>query len=63
MKTAELRQLTIQELGKKAADLRRELMNLRFQRSGQQLKNPLKLREVRRMIARILTIIKEKGAS
>jgi large subunit ribosomal protein L29 len=63
MKTAELRQLTIQELGKKAADLRRELMNLRFQRSGQQLKNPLRLREVRRMIARILTIIKEKGAS
>ena len=63
MKTAELRQLTIQELGKKAADLRRDLMNLRFQRSGQQLKNPLRLREVRRMIARILTIIKEKGAS
>ena len=63
MKIAELRQLTVQELAKKTADLRRELMTLRFQHSGQQLKNPLKLREVRRMIARILTIIKEKGAS
>ncbi len=63
MKTSELRQLSLPELTKKVADLRRELLNLRFQRSGQQLKNLLKIRETRRMVARILTLIKEKGAS
>ena len=60
MKTAELRQLSKIELIKRAADLRREHLNLRVQRVGQQLKNLLKLREVRREIARVLTILKEK---
>jgi large subunit ribosomal protein L29 len=60
MKTEELRQLTKLELNKKVSDLRRELLNLRIQRANQQIKNPLKLREVRREIARVLTILKEK---
>jgi large subunit ribosomal protein L29 len=58
----QLRELTVPELKKKAADLRRELLTLRIQRANQQLKNLLKLREVRREIARTLTIIREKGA-
>jgi large subunit ribosomal protein L29 len=62
METKELRELTIGELQKKAAELRRELLGLRLQRANQQLKNLLKLREVRRSIARVLTIIAEKGA-
>jgi large subunit ribosomal protein L29 len=61
MESKELRDLTVAELKKKAADLRRELLGLRIARANQQLKNPLKLREVRRSIARILTIIREKG--
>ena len=61
METKELRELTVPELQKKAADLRRELLTLRIQRANQQLKNLLKLREVRRSIARVLTIIREKG--
>lgn len=60
MKNSELRELTVQELEKKAADLRRELLTLRIQRANQQLKNPLKLRESRRGIARVLTLLKEK---
>ena len=60
MKTNELRELTELELKKKAGDLRGELLKLRIQRANQQLKNPLKLREVRRAIARVLTILKEK---
>ena len=60
MKTNELRELSEIELKKKASDLRGELLKLRIQRANQQLKNPLKLREVRREIARVLTIMKEK---
>jgi large subunit ribosomal protein L29 len=61
MKTAELRELSNDELKKKLGDLRRELLTLRIKSANQQLKNPLKLREVRRTIARVLTIIREKG--
>jgi large subunit ribosomal protein L29 len=61
MKTDEMRELSIQELQRKAAELRREIFSLRLQRANQQLKNPLKIREVRHAIARILTILQEKG--
>jgi large subunit ribosomal protein L29 len=62
MKASELRELTVPELNKKADELRRELLLARVARANQQLKNPLKLRSLRREIARILTIISEKGA-
>lgn len=61
MKTDELRELSVSELRGKLRELRRELLSLRIQRVGQQLKNPLKLRVARRSIARILTILREKG--
>lgn len=61
MKTSELRELNIDELKKREEDLRKELVLARFAKTNQQLKNPLKLRELRRDIARILTIIHEKG--
>lgn len=63
LKTKELRELTLDELKKKVAEQRRELLGLRIQRANQQLKNLLKLREVRRGIARLLTIMKEKSAT
>ena len=62
MKAAELRELGVDELKKKVEDLRKELMLTRFAKANQQLKNPLKLRALRRDIARTLTIISEKGA-
>ncbi len=62
MKPSELRELGQDELKKKVSDLRRELMLARFAKTNQQLKNPLKLRVLRREIARILTVIREKGA-
>jgi large subunit ribosomal protein L29 len=61
MKNAQLRELSTEDLNNKQKDLRRQLLTLRIQRASQQLKNPLKLREVRREIARVLTIIREKG--
>ncbi|MDD5593288.1 MAG: 50S ribosomal protein L29 [Candidatus Margulisbacteria bacterium] len=62
MKTKELREMTADELNKKAGELQRELLSTRIQHAGQQLKNPLKLRELRHDIARVLTIINEKSA-
>lgn len=60
MKPSELRELSLAELERKEKELRRELLNLRIQKANQQLKNPLRVREVKREIARILTIIREK---
>lgn len=59
-KVKEMRFLSIEELKKKEEDLRRELLNLRFQLQINQLKNVRRIREVKRDIARILTIFKER---
>ena len=63
MKAKELRELEVEALKKKAEDLRREHLSSRIAQSIQQLKNPLKLRGLRREIARVLTILREKGES
>jgi large subunit ribosomal protein L29 len=60
MKARELRELGLEELIRREKELRQKLLELRIQRVTQQLKNPLQLRETRREIARILTIIREK---
>ncbi|HOK17921.1 MAG TPA: 50S ribosomal protein L29 [Caldisericia bacterium] len=60
MKAKDLRELTPDELNTKLNELRRELFNLRFQQTTHQLKNPARIRIVRKDIARILTILKEK---
>jgi len=60
-KKENLRELSAGELKKKLDDLRHDMVRNRVLRANQQLKNPLKLREVRRQIARVLTIIREKG--
>ena len=60
MKARELRQLSIPELKEKLAELRQELMNLRFQKTIHQLENPMRIRQVKRDIARVLTVLKEK---
>lgn len=59
MKTSELRNLTLEELQKKLKEARQELFNLRFQLATGQLKNYKRIKQVKKDIARILTVIKE----
>jgi large subunit ribosomal protein L29 len=61
LKSGALRELSVPELQKKLLDLRQEKVLTGIQKANQQLKNPLKMRALRRGIARILTIIKEKN--
>ena len=60
MKAEELRNLSDAELEKKLRELKEELFNLRFQNVAGRLENPMRLREVRRDIARIRTIQRER---
>lgn len=60
MKADELRNLTDAELNQKVREFKEELFNLRFQHATAQLDNPMRIREVKRIIARIKTIIREK---
>ncbi|MBI5598515.1 MAG: 50S ribosomal protein L29 [Deltaproteobacteria bacterium] len=60
MKPSEIRETGVEELRGKVGELAKELFNLRLQHSMGQLENPLKLRLIRRDIARIKTIISEK---
>jgi large subunit ribosomal protein L29 len=62
MKAKEIREMTVEELNKKLGELKKDLFNLRFQNVTNQLDNPNKIVEVRRDIARIKTIIREKTA-
>ncbi|HLC18532.1 MAG TPA: 50S ribosomal protein L29 [Thermodesulfobacteriota bacterium] len=60
MKTSEVRDMTIDEIKTKEGELRRELFNLRMRHTTGQLENPLKLRLLRKDIARMKTVIAEK---
>lgn len=60
MKAAEIRELSSAELDQKLSDLKSELFNLRFQHAINQLDNPLRLQIVRKDIARVKTVIREK---
>ena len=62
MKTAELRNMTVEQLSAKLAELKEELFNLRFQHAINQLENPHKIADVKKDIARVKTIINEKNA-
>jgi large subunit ribosomal protein L29 len=60
MKARELRELGIDELFQKERDLKEELFNLRFQRATGQLENPMRLTQVKRDIARVKTMLRER---
>ena len=60
MKAKEIRQMTDQELEAKLTDYKNELFNLRFQLATGQLDNPLRINSVRKDIARVKTIIRER---
>ncbi len=60
MRADELRDLTDLELEQKLDEFKEELFNLRFQNATAQLDNPMRIKEVRRSIARIKTIKRER---
>ena len=60
MKINELRDLSTPELEEKLASCKQELFNLRFQNAINQLDNPMRIGEVKKTIARVLTIIHER---
>jgi len=60
MKANKVRDLSVNELEQKLVELKGELFNLRFQMATGQLENPVKVREVKKSIARIKTILREK---
>lgn len=60
MKTTEIRELSAAELDTKLADLKDQLFNLRFQMATGQCENPTKIRDVKKSIARIKTIQRER---
>ena len=60
MKAKELRDLTFEELVKKEGDLKEELFNLRFRLATGQLDNPMTIRAVRKDMARVKTVIRQK---
>jgi large subunit ribosomal protein L29 len=62
MKTKKLRDMTSQELDNQFNDLKSELFNLRFQLATGQLDNPVKIKYVKKDIARVKTIQKELNA-
>ncbi|MBA2876755.1 50S ribosomal protein L29 [Thermaerobacillus caldiproteolyticus] len=60
MKAKEIRELTTAEIEQKIKSLKEELFNLRFQLATGQLENTARIREVRKDIARMKTIIRER---
>ena len=62
MKIAEIKNMTVEELNAKLVELKKELFNLRFQHAINQLDNPHKMTEVKKDIARVLTVLRSKNA-
>jgi len=60
VKTVAVREMGPDEIRTRVGELREELFNLRFRNTMKQLDNPLKIRESRREMARLLTVLKEK---
>ena len=63
MNIKEIRDMSNEELNKEVVSLKEELFNLRFQQANGQLENPARMREVKKTIARIKTVITERELS
>ncbi len=61
MKTTEMREKTVDELNSRERDLTEQLFKLRFQRATGRIENPMKIRQVKREIARIKTLLGERS--
>jgi large subunit ribosomal protein L29 len=62
MKAKDIRERSDDELRKALGDLEEQLFKLRFQKSTGQIENPIKIREVRKDIARVMTVMTERQA-
>jgi len=62
VKVKEIREMTSEELSAKLKELKNELFNLRFQHAINQLDNPHKIVDVKKDIARVMTVLHEKNA-
>ena len=62
MKAVDIRQMTVEELNAKLKELKGELFNLRFQHAVNQLENPHKIVDVKKDIARVMTVLNQKNA-
>ena len=60
MKIKEIREMSAEQLAEKLMELKKDLFNLRLQHATNQLDNPLRIAAVKKDIARIKTIIREK---
>ena len=60
MKIAEIRELTTEELKIKVADLKKELFTQRFNLATNNLENPMKIPAIKKDIAKVLTVIRER---
>ena len=60
VKAAAMREMTVDEIRERVHELRAELFNLRFRNSMKQLDNPLQIRERRRELARLITVLNQK---
>ena len=60
MKIKDIRALGLEELENQILDLKKELFNLRFQHATNQLDNPMRIVEVKKTIAKIKTVIRER---
>ena len=63
MKASNVRELNNEELAAKLADLKKELFNLRLSHATGQLTNPLALANVKKDIARVKTVLREREAA
>lgn len=63
MKANEIKDMTVDELNSKLAELKQELFNLRFQHAVNQLENPKRLRAVKKDIARVKTFIRKQESN
>ncbi|MCZ6479757.1 MAG: 50S ribosomal protein L29 [candidate division NC10 bacterium] len=60
MKVRDLREMTTEELHQKRGDVREDLFRLRMRKAVAQLENPIRLRQLRRDVARIETLLRER---
>lgn len=63
MKANEIKDMTVDELNSKLAELKQELFNLRFQHTVNQLENPKRLQAVKKDIARVKTFIRKQESN
>lgn len=63
MKASEIKEMTASELQEKLGELKQELFNLRFQHAVNQLDNPMRMKAVKRDIARVKTFIRKQESS